>query len=310
MSSWKCRVSCRIRTPSSSSGGLAAHLEAHRPLHRAQRVHVLGLGPGAPLEAADRRQRGVHVAAQVALLHAHLGDAEREQDLAQLGDVGLGHLGRLRARARDRPGDDLDQRDAGAVVVDQRVRGPVDATGGATDVQVLAGVLLQVHPLDLHAVGLAVDLDVQVPGGAQRLVVLRGLEALGDVRVEVVLPGEPAPRRDPAAQGQPDPDRRLDRGRVGHRQRAGQAQADRAGLGVGLLAEGGGAAAEHLRRRAELDVRLQPDHRLVAGEDLVEVHQSIGAHGVSSLDAVRPVSTAPRPVSRPRTTKTAKTGGR
>ena len=172
MSSWKCRVSCTIRPPAVEDGGLAAHLEAHRPLDRAQRVDVLGLGAGAPLEAADRGERDVDVAAQVALLHPDLGDPERPHDLAQLGDVGAGHLGGLRAGAGDRPGDDLDQRDAGPVVVDQRVVGAVDAAGGAADVQVLAGVLLEVHPLDLDAVGLAVDLDVQVPGGAERLVVL------------------------------------------------------------------------------------------------------------------------------------------
>src|SRR3712207_9398124 len=38
------------------------------------------------------------------------------------------------------------QRDAGPVEVDQRVRGAVDPPGGPADVQVLAGVLLQVHP--------------------------------------------------------------------------------------------------------------------------------------------------------------------
>ena len=52
----------------------------------------------------------------------------------------------------------------------------------------------------------------------------------------------------------------------------------------------GGAAAEHLGRGAELDVGLQADHRLVAGEDLVEVDEPVvggGAHGVGpSLGAV------------------------
>src|ERR1700712_982026 len=47
-----------------------------------------------------------------------------------------------------------------------------------------------------------------------------GLEALGDVRVEVVLPRETAPGGDPAAQRQPDADRRFDGGGVGDRQRA------------------------------------------------------------------------------------------
>ena len=132
--------------------------------------------------------------------------------------------GALLAGARDRLGDDLDQRDAGAVVVDERVVRAVDAAGGAADVQRLAGVLLHVGALDLDAEGLAVDLDVGPALEGDRLVVLRGLEVLRHVRVEVVLPREPAPLRDLAVQRQPDPDRRLHRLAVDHRHRAGQAR--------------------------------------------------------------------------------------
>ena len=59
------------------------------------------------------------------------------------------------AGALDRLGDDLDQRHAGPVVVEQRVVGAVDPAGGATDVQRLAGVLLHVRALDLDPVRLA-----------------------------------------------------------------------------------------------------------------------------------------------------------
>ena len=114
--------------------------------------------------------------------------------------------------------------------------------------------------------GLAVDLDVEVALDAQRLVVLRDLEVLRHVRVEVVLAREAAPRRDRAVQRQADLDRRLDRRLVDDRQRAGQAQADRAGVRVRLGAELGRAAAEHLRRGAEFDVRLEADDRLVLGQ--------------------------------------------
>ena len=61
-----------------------------------------------------------------------------------------------------------------------------------------------------------------------RLVVLGGLEVLRHVRVEVVLPREPAPLRDLAVQRQPDPDRRLDRLAVDDRHRA-RAARDRSG---------------------------------------------------------------------------------
>ncbi len=127
-----------------------------------------------------------------------------------MGDVRPGDRGRLLAGAGDRLGDDLDQRDAGAVVVDQRVVGAVDAPGGAADVQRLAGVLLHVRALDLDAERLAVDVDVGPAVERDRLVVLRGLEVLRHVGVEVVLPGEPAPLGDRAVQRQPDPDRGLD----------------------------------------------------------------------------------------------------
>ena len=137
------------------------------------------------------------------------------------------------------------------------------------DVQRLAGVLLEVHPLDPDPERLTVDVHVDVAVHAERLVVLRGLEVFRHVGVEVVCPGHPAPGRDRAVEREADPDRGLDRGAVGDRQRPGQAETDRADLGVGLRAETGRAAAEHLRPRAELDVRLQADHRLEAGDGVL-----------------------------------------
>ena len=232
VSSWKCRVSCTTRPPSSRTAAWRRiSKRTARSTERSELTFLVSVRvphSRLPIGASEMLTSQRRLPCSI-----RTSETPSVRTISRSSvDVGAGHLGGLGAGAGDRAGDDLDQRDAGPVVVDQRVVGAVDAPGGATDVQVLAGVLLQVHPLDLHAVGLAVDLDVQVPGGAQRLVVLGGLEALGDVRVEVVLPGEPAPGRDPAAEREPDPDRRLDRRRVGHRQRAGQAQADRAGLRV------------------------------------------------------------------------------
>ena len=118
--------------------------------------------------------------------------------------------------------------------------------------------------------------DVHVAVEADRLVVLRGLEVLRHVRVEVVLPREPAPLRDLAVQRQPDPDRRLDGLAVDDRHRAGQAEAGRADLGVGLGAELGRAAAEHLRGGVELDVDLEAERRVVRREHVVEGDQGVG----------------------------------
>ncbi len=161
----------------------------------------------------------------------------------------------------------------------------MDAAGGPAHVQRLAGVLLHVDALDAHpdqlrlaGPVLVLDRDVEPAVGAQRLVVLGDLEVLGHVRVEVVLPREPAPLGDRAVQRQPDLDRVLDRGPGRHRQRPGQAQAGRAGLGVGLAAEGGRAAAEQLGPGAQLDVGLQADGRLVARHRLGVGHECGRGH--------------------------------
>ena len=69
------------------------------------------------------------------------------------------------------------------------------------------------------------------------LVVLGDLVALGQVGIEVVLAVEDRPRRELAAERQPDHQPEVDRLGVGDRQRAGQAEADRAGVRVGRLAE-------------------------------------------------------------------------
>ena len=117
-----------------------------------------------------------------------------------------------------------------------------------------------------------------------RLVVLRGLEVLRHVRVEVVLPREPAPLGDLAVQRQPDPDRRLDGLAVDDRHRARQPEAHRADLGVGLGAELGRAAAEHLRRGVELDVDLEPEGGVVRRQHVLPGHQRRG-HRVDPLAA-------------------------
>jgi hypothetical protein len=132
-------------------------------------------------------------------------------------------------------------------------------------------------PFDLHSEDRAVlELDVEEAAGVDGLVVLGGLEVLGHVRVEVVLPGEAGPWRDLAVEGEPDPDGRLDGLLVDDRQGTRQAEADRADLGVGLGPEAGRAAAEHLRRGVELDVYLETHHGVVALDGLVVVDQVLG----------------------------------
>jgi hypothetical protein len=132
----------------------------------------------------------------------------------------------------------------------------VDAPAG-TRVHELGRVLLEMHAMDAHV--------AQPPAPAQGLVVLGDLVVLGVVGIEVVLAVEDRPRRQLAAEGEPDQQPVVDGLGVGDGQRAGQAQADLARARVGRLAEGQLAAAEHLRPRVELDVDLQADDGLVVG---------------------------------------------
>ena len=263
---------------------LAAHLVADRHLDAFERVDVLGLGTGAELGATDRPQRHVGVAPQRALIHPDVGNIQRAQQIPQRGHIGPGDFGCAVAGALDRLGDDLDQRHPGPVDVEQRGGGTVDSAGVAAHVGELAGVLLHVRALDLHPEGAAVlERDVEVAAERDRLVVLGDLIVLRLIGIEVVLPGEPAPRGDLAIQREADPDGRLDGRRVERRQRSGQAQAHRAHLGVGFGAEIGGAAAEHLGHRRQFDVHLEAEDGVEPCDDVVVVEKFgvDGFHGPS-----------------------------
>src|SRR5699024_9026627 len=129
----------------------AGDLVAHRALDGAGGVDVLRLGAGAERRLGVLAQGDVDVGADVAALHPRLGDVEGAEDVTQRAHVGGGDLGGAPLGVRDRPGDDLHQRDAGAVVVHLGVGRAVDAPGRAADVGVLPGVLLHVGALDLDA---------------------------------------------------------------------------------------------------------------------------------------------------------------
>ena len=100
-------------------------------------------------------------------------------DVADRRHVRLRELGRVGLGAEDRLRDDLDERDAGAVVVDERVLGALDAAGRAADVRELARVLFHVGALDRHREDAAVrELDLDRSLERDRLVVLRDLVVL------------------------------------------------------------------------------------------------------------------------------------
>jgi len=104
------------------------------------------------------------------------------------------------------------------------------------------------------------DLDPAVFGYGQ--IELGYLITLGQVGVEVVLPGENVGLVDPAVGGQPHLAGIFHALAVQPRSHAGQAPAGRTGIGVGRLAEFGLTAAKDLGVGAHLGMNFQPDNGL------------------------------------------------
>ena len=214
-----------------------------------------------PSSVAGLAHRDVDVGAQVALLHVAVAGAEVAQDGAELGDVGL----RLLGRAQVGLGDDLHQRHAGAVEVDVGVL-------GVLVVDRLAGVLLQVQPLDADLERLAVDVDLHLALADDRLLVLRDLIALRQVGIEVVLAVEHRGQVDLGVEPQAGAHGLRDASLVDHRQHAGHGRIDERDMAVGRAAELGGGAGEQLGLGGDLGVHLQADHDLpVAGRPLIRL---------------------------------------
>ena len=131
---------------------------------------------------------------------------------------------------------------------------------------------LQIAQVDAFFGGSAVNVQIQMAAHAEGNGALRGLEVLGHVGVHIVLAVEHGALFDVAVGGQASQHDRLDGGLVRHRQRTGQAQAYRAGMGVGLGAEFQLAAAEHLGfEGGELGMDLQADNRFPIFEYLFEL---------------------------------------
>ena len=168
---------------------------------------------------AGRTHRHVGVAAQAALLHVAVVDAEPHEDRAQAAEE-LRGVGR---RPQVGLGDDLDERHAAAVEVDVGLAIGV----GKPLVQRLAGVLFHVDARDADARRRRAARS-RPRRRRQRLLVLRDLIALRQVRIEVVLAREDRGLVDPCSRARAPRGSRVDRRAVQHRQRARQAR-DRPG---------------------------------------------------------------------------------
>ena len=258
-------------------------------------VHVLELGLHAELGRPAAAQADVAVAAHGALLHRAVGDADGEEDLAQL----LHEQARFLGRAQVGLSDEFDERRTRAVVVDEGMRGARDAALIAADVDHLARVFLHVDARDAHVrrvagvghgnvlvsvarakardVGAllrrrAVDVEVEMAAHAECHGALRGLEVLCHVGVHVVLAVEHGVLLDVAVRGEAREHDRLDCRLVRHGKGAGQAQAHGAGVRVGRGAEFQLAAAEHLSGEGgELGVDFQADDRFPILQYLLEL---------------------------------------
>src|SRR5574341_554596 len=107
-------------------------------------------------------------------------------------------------------------------------------------------------------------LDFKPTAGCKRQIILRDLEAFGQVRIVIVLAGEHHQRVDLAIQGQPDQDRLPHHPPVDGWHRAWQPGAGRADVGVWL----GGllncrTAAKHLGLRDQFGVDFEADDQFV-----------------------------------------------
>ena len=99
----------------------------------------------------------------------------------------------------------------------------------------------------------------------ERELELTDLVTLGQIRIEVILPCEPARRPHVAAERESGHHRHVDRCAVRDRERAREPETDGAGLGVRRRAVFGRAAAEELRPGAELSVDFEADDGFVGG---------------------------------------------
>ena len=182
--------------------------------------------------------------------------------------LGIGHG--LARRAHVGLGDDFQKRRAGTVQVDA-------ALADEVFVQRFARVFFEVGTHQAHALALVAQVELDHTALHHRDFELADLVALGQVRVEVVLARKHAAFGNVRTNRQAELDGALNRAAVHHRQRAGQGQIDRAGLGIGLGAKGRRRAAEDLGLRGQLGVGLEADH------DFKAVHQRTGRNSVAHV---------------------------
>ena len=188
---------------------------------------------------AHAPHRHVGVAAQRPLLHVAVRGADGDDGRAQQGQ----EPARLRGVAEVRLGDDLEQRGAGAVEVDDR--GPTSPRCGRRPRRRASSS--RRPPPGARARSTSTPRGRARAPGAQRFVVLGDLVRLRACRDRSSSSGPTSRARGSRSPAPAHADRLVDGLAVRDRQHPGVRQADRADVGVRRVAVAVQAAAEHLR---------------------------------------------------------------
>ena len=126
-----------------------------------------------------------------------------------------------------------------------------------------SGILLHMDFVDPDLFRTVFRLNLHITVVTDRQIELGNLIVLRVVRIEIILPVKPAHLMDAAVGGKADGKRIFDDLAVQDRQCSRHSGADRAGMGVGTSAEGGGTGTENLGLRRQFYVDLQSDDGFV-----------------------------------------------
>ena len=124
----------------------------------------------------------------------------------------------------------------------------------------LAGILLQMQPLDADGFRSAVHVDLDLAFADDRILELADLIALRQIRIEVVLAVEDAAIVDLRLEAQPGAYRLRNALLVDDRQHARHGRIDETDVAVRFRAEGGRRSRKQLGLRRHLRMHFQPDH--------------------------------------------------
>ncbi len=237
---------------------LARQFITNGALQRAETVQVLDFDAGAEFQDAQGSDGNIWLDAQQAFFQIAGVHAEITQNAAQC----VGAVAYRLHGMQFRLGDDFEQGDSGTIQVHQRITLPT-----LDDVREFAGVFFHMYSPDAHALLPFGCFHHHPAVGGQRLLVLRDLISLGEVRVKVAFARKDTGVVDFAIERQGHAQGIVHRGAVNHRQHAGHPCADRADGHVGLLMGGihHRAVAKHLGPRFQHGMDFKPDDRLIFG---------------------------------------------